>query len=124
MSTTKMNFNDFKEGQLVYYKPSENKLGAIFEIIDMSFVNTPSFIRSNNIGKQCITIGKENGEFSTLIDVYKFENLISVECLREQITNKLRSLHNHNPNDDNIRKWFEKANLCDDYNLREFLDFL
>ena len=112
--STKMNFNHFKKGQLVYYKPSEKELGTIFEIFDMS----------SDFGKQCITIVKEDKEFSTLIDVYKFENLISVECLREQITNKLRSLHNENPNNDNIKKLFEKANICDDYNLSEFLGFL
>ena len=107
-------FDKFEEGQMVYYKPNEeDEHGAIFEIIDKSI----------DFGMHCITIGKENGQLSTLIDVYKLENLISVDNLRNQITENLRSLHNKNPND-GYNKLFEKACLCGDYDLRDFFPYL
>ena len=107
-------FDKFVVGQKVYYKPNkEDEHGAIFEIIDKSI----------DFGMHCITIGKENGQFSTLIDVYDLENLISVDDLRNKITENLRSLHNKNPND-GYNKLFEKACLCGDYDLRDFFPYL
>ena len=107
-------FDKFVVGQKVYYKPNkEDEHGAIFEIIDKSI----------DFGMHCITIGKENGQLSTLIDVYKLENLISVDNLRNQITENLRSLHNKNPNN-GYNKFFEKASLCEDYDLRDFFPYL